>query len=116
MAEVPFLLKNLESRSQNSEFLEYEEYQGDEEYQGLVDGWIFWILAGFLGLFLGGRGRLHRADDDVRVAPFQPRLAFHLSVARKILRKTQQQLLAQIDVRDLAAAELHYCLHAVAFA
>src|ERR1043166_591876 len=60
-------------------------------------------------------GGLHGADEHVRVASFQARLAFDGAVRGEIRSEAHQQLLAEIGVRDFTAAELHHCLHAIAF-
>src|ERR1039458_1861567 len=69
-----------------------------------------------LGRFLAGRlgGGLDRADQDVRIAAFHARLRFHGTVRGQVACETDQQLLAEIGVRDFAAAELHDGLDAVA--
>jgi hypothetical protein len=65
-----------------------------------------------LGLFHG----LHWADQHVRVAAFEFRLALDAAEFAQVLGETQQQFLAEIGVGNLASAELHDSLHAVAFA
>ena len=49
------------------------------------------------------------------IAAFQPRRTFHSSKLRQIGGETDQQILADIDVRDFASAELHHSFDAVAF-
>src|SRR5437660_8443835 len=58
---------------------------------------------------------LDRADQDVSVATFHPRARFDRSKWSQILGEPEQQLLAQIRMRDLASAELDHRLHAIAF-
>src|ERR1017187_9392719 len=68
------------------------------------------LLAGRLG------GGLNGADQDVSIAAFHARLAFHGTVRGQIARETDQQLFAEIGVRDFAAAELNHRFDAVALA
>src|SRR5260370_2501005 len=65
-------------------------------------------------LFLRCRG-LHRTDDYVSIAALEPGLAFYGADLRQILCEAQQQLLPEIHVGDLAAAQLDHGFHAVAF-
>src|ERR1017187_95923 len=50
------------------------------------------------------------------VAAFHARLTFHGTMRGQVARETDQQLLAEIGVRDLAAAELYHRFDAVALA
>src|SRR5438105_4717408 len=56
-------------------------------------------------LFAGFDGSFGRADEDMRVAAFQARLAFDRAEGGKIGGEAHQQLLTEIRMGDLAAAE-----------
>src|ERR1700677_364439 len=72
-------------------------------------------FGGWSRMFLARlHGGFHRADEDVRVAAFETRRALYRPVGGEVRGEAHQQLLAQIRVRDLASAKLHYGLHAIA--
>ena len=48
------------------------------------------------------------------VAAFHARRAIHGSIRSQVLRETEQQLAAQIRMRDFASAELHHRFHTIA--
>src|SRR5579871_3539203 len=55
-----------------------------------------------------------RANQNMGVAPFQTRNAFHASVGGQVFGEACQQFLAKIRMGDFPAAELHDCLDPVA--
>src|SRR5580698_1880694 len=55
----------------------------------------------------------HGTDQNMRVAAFQPGLAFHRAVWSQVRSEPHEQLLAEIGVRDFAPAELHHRLHPI---
>lgn len=67
----------------------------------------------FLGLFV--HGRLYRADQHVRIASLELRLPLYLTVLFQVAGETEQQLAAQIGVRNFASAELDDSLHTISF-
>jgi len=55
----------------------------------------------------------HRTNNHMGIPAFQPRLRFHRAMSLQILSKPHKQLFTQIDVSNLASAELHHRLHTI---
>src|SRR5215208_11395 len=58
---------------------------------------------------------LDRADQDMSVATLQAWDAFDCAVGREISRKSHQELLSKVGVRDFSPAKLDDRLDAIAF-
>jgi len=69
------------------------------------------LLRRRLHRFLGfTAGRFDGADEDMGIAAFEARLAFHAAIRCKVGCEAHEEFLAEIGVSDFASAELHHGL------
>ncbi len=73
-----------------------------------------WLFRMRLFLRRSLHNSLHGTNQNMRIPAFHPRSAIHRAIRRQIFREPQQQLPAQIRMRNLATTKLHHGFHTIA--